>query len=205
MTTPVRFWVDPICPWCWVTARWVRTIADRRDLDISWEPISLFVKNDPAPDGPSHQPLAWSLGLLRVLESVRASGDPTAVGELYVEYGRRIHHDKERLWDPAEALRAAGVDESHAAAASDNTWDGEVRRRMDEGLALVGTDVGTPIISVRGVDDREVALFGPVITKVPAPDDALALWDAVAWLATLDEFYELKRTRTVGADVGERP
>jgi hypothetical protein len=76
---------------------------------------------------------------------------------------------------------------------------------MDEGLALVGTDVGTPIISVRGVDDREVALFGPVITKVPAPDDALALWDAVAWLATLDEFYELKRTRTVGADVGERP
>jgi hypothetical protein len=183
----------------------VRSIAERRELDITWEPISLFVKNDPAPDSQFHEPLAWSHGLLRVLESVRATGDPATVGELYVEYGRRIHHDAERLWDPAEALRAVGVDESHATAAADDSWDDEVRRRMDEGLALVGGDVGTPIISVHNLDEREVALFGPVITKVPAPDDALALWDAVTRLASLEEFYELKRTRTVGADMGDRP
>ena len=205
MPNAVRFWVDPICPWCWVTARWVRDIAPERDLAVVWEPISLFYKNEPTPDSKGYAPTRWSLGLLRVLESVRSAEGDGAVGDLYVEYGRRIHHDGERLWDPTEALRAVDLGASHSAAADDPSWDEAVRRRMDEGLALVGADVGTPIIAVRTDDGREVALFGPVISQVPATKDALALWDAVTLLAGLDDFWELKRTRTRRPDPGVRP
>jgi predicted DsbA family dithiol-disulfide isomerase len=205
MANAVRFWVDPICPWCWVTARWVNEIAPERDLSIVWEPISLFYKNEPSPDSKGYEPTRWTLGLLRVMESVRAAEGEAAVGNLYVEYGRRIHHDESRLWDPVEALRAVELADTHAAAADDPSWDDPIRERMDEGLALVGADVGTPIIAVRTDDGREVALFGPVISRVPATKDALALWDSVTFLAGLDDFWELKRTRTRRPDPGDRP
>ena len=205
MANVVRFWVDPICPWCSVTARWCARWLLERDLEVVWEPISLFFKNEPAADSQGYEPTRWSLGLLRVLESVRAAEGEDAVGNLYVEFGRRIHHDGERLWDPVEALREVGLGDSHATAAEDDVWDDAVRVRMDEGLALVGADVGTPIIAVRTDDDRDVALFGPVISRVPATKDALALWDSVTFLAGLDDFWELKRTRTRRPDPGARP
>lgn len=94
---------------------------------------------------------------------------------------------------------------SHAAAAEDESWDAEIRRRHDEGLALVGASVGTPIISVLSADGTEVGIFGPVITKVPSTAESLALWDSVVFLAQLPEFYELKRTRMTGPEVGPRP
>jgi predicted DsbA family dithiol-disulfide isomerase len=204
MAEDVRFWIDPICPWCWVTSRFVRSIADDRELSVTWEPISLFVKNSPAADTPYYETSRWSHGLLRVLESVRAKEGDDAVGALYLEYGRRIHHDGERQWPASAALQAIGLDEIHAQAADDETWDEEIARRMDAGLALVGNDVGTPIISVQR-DDREVALFGPVITRVPERDASLALWDASVMLAGMDEFFELKRSRSGRPQVGERP
>ena len=205
MSTPVRFWLDPICPWCWVTSLWIREVAAERDLDIQWESISLLLKNNPAEDSQNYPPVKWSYDLLRVLESVRASDGNAAVGALYLEYGRRIHHDKQREWAFAEALESVGLDTSHAAAAEDESWDAEIRRRHDEGLALVGASVGTPIISVLSADGTEVGIFGPVITKVPSTADSLALWDSVVFLAQLPEFYELKRTRMTGPEVGPRP
>lgn len=205
MPTTVRFWVDPICPWCWTTSQWIRRLAAERDLDITWEPISLLVKNETQPDSPWYAPVAWTRGLLRVMESVRAAGLEDRLGELYTEYGRRIHHLGEREWDPALALEAVGLDPAHAAAATDESWDEPLLRRMNDGLALVGTDVGTPIISIVRADGKEVAAFGPVITKAPAHDDALRLWDAFVTLTTLDEFWELKRTRTVGPEFGDAP
>lgn len=205
MSTNVRFWVDPICPWCWVTSQWIREIAAERDLEITWEPISLLVKNEPDPASASYEPLQWTYGLLRVMESVRAADGEAAVGELYVEYGRRIHHDGVRLFDPAVALEAIGLDPSHAAAATDERWDKEIATRMESGLALVGTDVGTPIISLIADDGREVAAFGPVITKVPEREKALRLWDVFVTLTELDEFWELKRTRAGRPEVGARP
>ena len=206
IATAVRFWVDPICPWCWTTSQWIRRIAAEKDLEITWEPISLFVKNNPEPDSKSYEPVAWTRGLLRVMESVRTAGDEDRLGELYTEYGRRIHHNGERLWDPALALAAIGLDPAHAVAAADEMWDVPLEQRMKEGIALAGDDIGTPIISIRLADDREVANFGPVITRVPAHhDDALALWDAFVTLTCLEEFWELKRTRTVGPDFGDAP
>jgi len=205
MSTRVRFWVDPICPWCWVTSQWIREIAAELDLEITWEPISLLIKNEPAPDSAFYEPLQWTYGLLRVMEAVRSSDGEAAVGNLYVEYGRRIHHDGTRMFDPALALEAVGLDPAHAAAATDEQWDKEITSRMESGLALVGTDVGTPIISIITADGREVATFGPVITKVPEREKALRLWDAFVSLTELDEFWELKRTRTRGPEFGDRP
>jgi predicted DsbA family dithiol-disulfide isomerase len=205
MATNVRFWVDPACPWCWTTSQWIRRIADEKDLHITWEPISLMVKNDTQPDSPWYSAVKWTYDLLRVMESVRAAGLEDRLGDLYKEYGRRIHHEGQREWDPALALEAVGLDVSHAAAADDPQWDEPLRARMSEGLALVGTDVGTPIIAITRADGKEMATFGPVITKAPSHDDALKLWDAFLTLTTLDEFWELKRTRTVGPDFGDAP
>ena len=204
MTKPVQFWIDPICPWCWVTARWIIEVAPDRGLDITWQPISLMIKNETSPESSHYDAVRWTYGLLRVLESVR-SVDESRVGDLYVEYGRRIHHDGERLWDPALALAAVGLDTKHAAAADDAQWDDELRARMDSGLALVGNDVGTPIIAFPDADGQVVASFGPVITNVPEHDRALALWDAFVTVTELPEFWEIKRTRTKRPEFGARP
>ena len=205
MTTPVRFWIDPACPFCWVTALWIREVAPERDLDISWQPISLLLKNEVTPDAPWYSALKWSYDLLRVLERVRVAEGEAAVGDLYIEYGRRIHHDKVLEWDVTEALAAIGLDTAYADAFSDEQWDAEVLRRHNEGLALVGNDVGTPIIGIPGRDGVEVGIFGPVIGERPSHDDALALWDATAALASLPQFFELKRTRQGSPNPGERP
>ena len=101
------------------------------------------------------------------------------------------------------ALKSVGLDESHASAADDEAWDIPLLQRMNEGLALVGDDVGTPIIALRRPDGTEVAAFGPVITKAPAHDDTLAMWDAFVFLTSLDEFWELKRTRTGRPEPGD--
>lgn len=205
MAIPVRFWVDPICPWCWTTSQWIRRIANEKDLEITWEPISLLVKNEVQSDNSSYERVAWTHGLLRVMESVRAAGHEARLGDLYTEYGRRIHHDGERNWDPALALKSVGLDESHASAADDEACDIALLQRMNEGLALVGDDVGTPIIAFRRPDGQEMAMFGPVITKAPNHDDGLAMWDAFVTLTSLDEFWELKRTRTISPEPGDIP
>lgn len=205
MSQQVRFWVDPICPWCWVTARWAIEVAPQRDVELVWEPISLLFKNQPPEDSPFYGPLVWTRGLMRVMESVRAAEGNGPIGSLYVEYGRRIHHDKAHGWPAAEALAAVGLDAAHADAFDDAAWDDEIRARMGQGLALVGNDVGTPIIAFPGADGTEVGIFGPVITRVPSGEDALKLWDAFSTLTTLDGFWELKRTRTVPPDPGARP
>ena len=188
-----------------MTARWVVDIASERDLDIVWEPISLLMKNNTSPDSEYYAPVLWTTKLMRVMESVRCAEGNAAVHELYFEYGRRIHHDKERLFDATLALESAGLPVKHAEAAEDDTWDEVIRSAMDEGLALVGQDVGTPIIAYTAADGRVVANFGPVITRVPKGDDKLRLWDAFVTLTELDGFWELKRTRTERPEFGERP
>ena len=194
MSTPVRFWIDPLCPFCWTTALWVRDIASERDLEITWQPISLLVKNGIGEDSPWYGVAKWSFGLLRVLESVRAAEGNAAVESLYIEYGRRIHHDGQNEWPVADALEAVGLPVSHAAAFDDDSWDAEVLRLHHEGLALVGNDVGTPIITFHPGTDREASFFGPVIARIPRGNEALRLWDAIEVIATTSGMAELKRS-----------
>ena len=202
----VDFWVDPICPWCWVTARWVvEDVAPERDLNITWQPISLLVKNQTSEDSDWYERYRFTRNLLRVMESVRAEFGDEAVFPFYWELGRRIHHDQDRSFDPAAALNAAGLDISHAAAFNDPAWDAEIERRMDKGLELAGTDIGTPILAFDNAAGEKVAIFGPVITRLPPKEESLRVWDAVVTLTTTPGFWELKRTRTERPDFGAPP
>jgi mycothiol-dependent nitroreductase-like protein len=189
-----------------VTARWVvDEVQPHRDLEITWQPISLQFKNDIQPDEERFGAYHATHRLLRVMESVRAADGDDAVVGLYWEYGRRIHHDRQRDFTPAEALASAGLDLAHAEAFADETWDKEIRTRMDVGLALAGDDIGTPIIAFENDKGVRQAYFGPIITQVPPTEDSLAMWDALVTMMNVDGFWELKRTRTESPFFGERP
>lgn len=187
-----------------MTARWVvDEVRPARDLRVTWQPISLYFKNEPAEDSDHFAPVWFTHRLLRVLEAVRAEGHD--VEPLYLEYGRRIHHEKDRSFDAADALDAVGLDRSLAAAFDDDRWDAEIRTRMDAGLALCGDDVGTPIIALDNRDGDRVAYFGPVITRVPDTKDSIDLWDSLCTMASVPGFWEIKRIRTERPDFGDPP
>lgn len=189
-----------------MTARWVvDAVAPERDLDITWKPISLFFKNEPPSDSDYYAPLLKTHSLLRVFMAVQAAEGNDAAFRFYWELGSRIHHDKDHDFNVTVALEAAGVDVGHADAYDDESWDQAIRDGMDEGLALTGQDVGTPIIAFDDNAGQRVALFGPVITRVPSGQDALDLWDGFIKVASVPGFWELKRTRTEAPDFGERP
>lgn len=189
-----------------MTARWVvDEVAPRRDLNVTWQPISLLLKNQP-PEGTDYY--AGTLvghRALRIMEAIRAEQGDGPVFDWYWQCATRIHHDGERPLDLAAALAAAGFDASYIDAADDTSWDAEIRTRMDAGLALVGNDVGTPIIAFPCEDGTKRGIFGPVITKVPDSETAVKFWDAMQIFVTTDGFWELKRTRTERPQFGARP
>ncbi len=188
-----------------MTARWVvDAVASERELDVTWQPISLLFKNEPAEDSDYYGPARHSHDLMRVMESVRVAEGDEAVFRYYWEAAARIHNDGQRDVTAGEILDSVGLDPSYASAYDDDSWDEVIRKRMDEGLALVGTDVGTPIIAWDTTTGR-TGIFGPVITRVPEGDEALALWDAMVTMTSIDGFWELKRTRTESPDFGDRP
>ena len=187
-----------------MTARWVvDEVRPHRDVNVTWQPISLFFKNHADPDDERGARYFRTHRLLRVFESVRSAGDDPE--PLYIEYGRRIHHDKAHDFAPEDALVAVGLDTHHAQAYDDPSWDAEIRTRMDAGIALAGEDVGTPIIAFEDRNGDKQGYFGPVITRVPPTEESLAMWDALVTMMNVEGFWELKRTRTQGPEFGERP
>ena len=189
-------WFDATCPWTWATSRWLVPSAAARGADIRWHPFSLTLEND-SPVGPA-------LRALRVVAAVRRE-DAAAVGPLYTELGRRIHHDGEKAdEDLGAALAAVGLEPELAGAAQDPALDEVIRASMAEAKALVGDDVGIPVVAIDDGDGR-VAASGPILCAMPSGDEALRLFDA--WVATLrvPGFAELKRTRTGPAPLPERP
>lgn len=189
-----------------MTARWVvDEVAPQRDLEVVWQPISLLFKNEPAEGSDYHSGAMVGHRCLRIMEAIRAEHGDGPTFDWYWQCGTRIHHDGERPVDFAAALAAIGLDPTLATAADDDHWDAEIRTRMDEGLALVGNDVGTPIIAFGCDDGTKRGIFGPVITKVPDTDTSVRFWDAMQVFVTTDGFWELKRTRTIGPEFGSRP
>ncbi len=189
-----------------MTARWVvDEVAPRRDLNLIWQPISLMFKNEPEPGSDYHTGTMVGHRMLRVMEAIRTAHGDAAVGAWYWQCGTRLHHDRQRDADLADLLEHIGLDRSLAEAADDDSWDDEIRTRMDAGLALVGADVGTPIIAVRGIDGTKRGVFGPVITSVPDTEQSLRIWDALLVFMTMDGFWEIKRTRTERPEFGSRP
>jgi hypothetical protein len=189
-----------------VTARWVVDVVQpERDVEVTWQPISLLRKNDPPADSEYREAAETTHNMLRVMESLRLTDGNDAVFKAYWEFGTRIHHDKDRDFDLGEALTAAGLDPSHAAAADDESLDDVIAERMDIGLALVGDDVGTPIIALDDDNGDRVGMFGPVITRAPSGATGLKLWDHFVGLTQVPGVWEIKRTRTEAPDFGDRP
>ena len=189
-----------------MTARWVvDEVKDQRGLDITWQPISLLLKNEPAEGSDYHAAVLTTYKMLRVMESVRAAEGNDGVFKLYWELGARIHHDKDRDFEISDALETAGLPVSHAAAFEDDSFDAEIRARHDAGLELVGNDVGTPIIAMDKPGGGRQGIFGPVITRVPDTEDSLTLWDGMVAIMSVDGFWELKRSRTERTEFGARP
>ena len=163
---------------------------------IHWRPISLYFKNNVQPDSPWHERSFHNHQLLRVLESVRSEHGEDAVFRLYFSFGERIHDNGEGMIDPAPSLESCGLPAHHVAAMTDESFDAAIRSSMDEGLALTGDNVGTPILGFENDVGKKVGFFGPVVSRRLKHYDALQMWDGIIAMAGIDAFWELKRTRT---------
>jgi hypothetical protein len=218
----VRFYFDPVCPFAWMTSKWLRMVAERRDYTVDWRFISLRMINSGV-DYETHFPAGYDEGhtsglrLLRVAARARAEHGRAAVGPFYETVSSEIFDAPggAELTPATRGSRAfvepllakAGLPAGLADALDDTRWDEEIRAEGDEALTLTGRDVGTPIIHFE--PPAGTAFFGPVISRLPDPDDAGRLWDYVTGLAGFPGFAELKRSlrerpqlRSFGVDPG---
>ncbi len=197
-TETVDLWFDPLCPWAWMSSRWLLEAATVRDLDPRFHVMSLSVLNEgrDVPDEYAEM-MRRGWGPVRVcIAAARHHGDDV-LARLYTAFGTRIHLEGREI-DHAlieDALRDADLPVELADAADSTDYDEELRASHQRGIELVGEDVGTPVIAV---DD--VAFFGPVVTPAPKGEAAGRLWDGVLLVAGTPGFFELKRTRTAGPD-----
>ncbi|GHJ37593.1 DsbA family protein [Streptomyces sp. TS71-3] len=201
--TPVDFWFDPLCPWAWMTSRWVLEVEKVRDIEVRWHVMSLAVLNEPKLDTlPENyregMKKAW--GPVRVVIAAQEQHGDEVLGKLYTALGTRFHNRGEGPTREAVlgALEDAGLPASLADYADSDEYDAQLRASHKVGIDKVGQEVGTPVIAVPGPEGKEVAFFGPVVTPAPKGDAAAQLWDGTLMVASIPGFYEIKRTRTVG-------
>lgn len=191
-------WFDPICPWAWLTSRWLLEVERVRPIDIRFHVMSLSVLNQGRDLSPEYaEIMAKGWGPVRVCTAAEQRYGGGVLRELYTAFGNRIHRRKEELGPElfVAALTDAGLDPVLAEAAGSTEHDAALRASHDAGMEPVGLDVGTPTIHAPGPDGKQVAFFGPVVTPAPAGEAAGRLWDGVMLVAGTPGFYELKRTR----------
>ncbi len=186
------FWFDPLCPYCWVTSRWILEVEKVREIDVHWHPMSLAVLNEPD-DPPADYIERQVWWMARVVTAAAKEAGDDVLGPLYAAMGRRLHDEGNKDYAAviAESLEEASLPPSLALAARSTDYDEQLRASHHDGMDKVGKGVGTPTIHVNGV-----AFFGPVITRVPTGEEAGRLWDATVALASFPYFFELKRERT---------
>jgi hypothetical protein len=190
------FWFDPLCPWAWLASRWILEAAEVRSFDVQWHVMSLAYLNSDKDDLPDEyrKLLAEAWGPVRVCIAAEQAYGPEVLLPLYTAMGNRFHLEgkpKDRA-TIEEALIEAGLPVSLADAADTDQYDDALKKSHHAGMDQVGTDVGTPVISVNGV-----AFFGPVVTPAPKGEAAGVLWDGVLAVAGTPGFFELKRSRDV--------
>ena len=203
----LHFYFDPVCPFAWMTSKWVRLVAAQRDYAVDWRFISLRLLNAGV-DYDAHFPPEYEAGhtaglrLLRVAARTRLEHGRETVGRLYQACGEHLFEVPPGTVDVATGLddgtllpsilRAAALPIELADALDDPVWDEQPRQETEEALGLTGKDVGTPILHFQPPEG--VAFFGPVISRLPTPDEAAELWDHVIGLAAFPGFAELKRS-----------
>jgi DSBA-like thioredoxin domain len=194
--SPVELWFDPLCPWAWMTSRWLMEVEKVRDVEVTWSVMSLAVLNEDADlpeDYARMMKQAW--GPVRVIVAAARDHGDAVVKPLYDAMGNLIHLGGEKDYEVviSSALEEVGLPADLARFATSTEVDEQLRASHQRGIDLVGQDVGTPVIAVEGV-----AFFGPVVTPAPKGEAAGRLWDGCVLVAGTPGFYELKRTRTSG-------
>lgn len=220
----IEFYFDPMCPFAWITSRWVREVIEHGELDVQWRFISLAVLNEEQLDADDaavargeeptlprvYRPLT-DLGarLLDVAAALRDAEGNEAVGDFYTAFGTVLHTEgrSQDLWDGAdpepvfaELIAAAGVSDEIVAASTDPQWAKVVRAESEQAIERTGKDVGTPIITFDVERPVESSMFGPVLSRIPRGDEAVRLFEATAVVARTEGFAELKRSNRAELD-----
>lgn len=200
-TTDVDFFFDPMCPWAWITSRWVTEVTAARGLRVHWRFLSLHLLNsdrDYERDFPPGYFEVHVLGLrlLRVAAAVRSGFGDGGVGRFYRTVGTRIHvHGRQdelgSLRGVRSALASAGLPQEFAGATEDDRYDELVAEETALALARAGAGVGTPVLTF--APPNGPSFFGPVVSRIPRGEEALQLWDATERIARFPGFAELKR------------
>lgn len=196
MKQTVELWFDTLCPWAWMTSRWLWEVATVRNVDITWNVMSLYFLNKDRPTISTEylNNAQMALGPLRIISQAEKVYGPTIKGDLYTAFGEEIHLNKMKFSEElnVKAVAKAKLPPDFIKYAQDKNLDSIILESHNAGIGKVGEDVGTPIISV-----GEIAFFGPVISPAPKGEEAGKLFDSVIGVASYSGFFEIKRTRTV--------